>query len=244
MALIFLSRALCRTPASTCSYRNLFSRLSCRTFRSLSQTAGVSVQQGKDSVEIRWNLNEDVRSKYHYIWLRDNCRCPECYHPETHQRLVDVLELSTDLRPNWVELGSESVGTEKSSATLTVEWEDGHRSEFPLLWLQSHSYESQGGKPRFEAPLGGRVGPTLWGKEISEAPPVVTYERFMKDDQTYLEWSDNVDQYGFCFIDGVPLDTQYSKQVLERIGVLRHTFYGDFWDFEANSEANFELDHG
>lgn len=179
------------------------------------------------------------------MWLRDNCQCPECYHPETHQRLVDVLKISADLRPKLVEL-DDRVETEKSSicTALKVEWEDGHQSVYPLLWLQHHTYESQSEKPHLEAPPGGGVGLTLWGKEISEAPPVVTYERFMKDDQTFLEWSDKVDQYGFCFIDGIPLETRYSKQVLERIGVLRHTFYRDFWDYEANSNVNVELDHG
>ena len=247
------SRAL---PIRSYSYRKPFSRLRFQDLRHLSQDlhdqSRVSVRQGTDSVEIKWNQGKDDTTssfwgKYHHIWLRDNCQCPECYHPDTHQRLVDVLKISADLRPKSVGLGTgESVGTAKPSPqTLAVEWEDGHRSAFPLSWLQSHAYEWQGEKPQSETLAKGVVcRPTVWGKEISEAPPMVDYESFMKDDQTFLEWSDKVDRYGFCFIDGIPLETQYSKQVLERAGVLRHTFYGDFWDFEANSKADDDLDMG
>lgn len=30
----------------------------------------------------------------HYIWLRDNCRCSECFHPYTKQRLLDTFQVS------------------------------------------------------------------------------------------------------------------------------------------------------
>lgn len=32
----------------------------------------------------------------HHIWLRDHCRCAECYHPKTKQRLVNTFSVSVD----------------------------------------------------------------------------------------------------------------------------------------------------
>jgi Gamma-butyrobetaine hydroxylase-like, N-terminal len=29
----------------------------------------------------------------HHIWLRDHCRCPQCFHPVTKQRLVDTFDV-------------------------------------------------------------------------------------------------------------------------------------------------------
>lgn len=29
----------------------------------------------------------------HYIWLRDHCRCPKCFHAATKQRLVNTFEV-------------------------------------------------------------------------------------------------------------------------------------------------------
>lgn len=256
MAFLFRTTLLRTTPAPVCSYRHLLSRLSLQNSRHLSlnrEKSEVSLKQGTDSVEINWNRRDDTTatfwSRFHYTWLRDNCQCPECYHPETNQRLLDTLMvIGADLRPNRVELtdNAEPLKSDSDDSTaLTVEWKDGHRSSYPLLWLQHHSYEQQSGSQHFETTLEqSRPDLVTWGKEISVTPPIVDYDSFMKDDGTYIEWSDKVDQYGFCFIDGIPLEPLFSKQVLERAGVLRNTLYGDFWDVEMNSKPDSELEVG
>ena len=199
----------------------------------------VSLKQGRDSVEIKWNRKDESSfwSNFHHLWLRDNCQCPECYHSETHQRLSDIMKIGFDLRPKSVELNKNADCI--ASSCLTIEWEDGHRSVYPTSWLQSHSYDFQGVK-EFES----KIDPTVWGKEISNTPPIVSYDNYMKDDHTFLEWSDKVDRYGFCFIDGIPLEPMYTKQVLERSGVLRNTFYGQFWDIKVNATHDDDLTFG
>ena len=108
----------------------------------------------------------------------------------------------------------------------------------------AHSYESQREEQRSESALEPESRVATWGREISSAPPVVDYSSFMKDDRALLEWSDKVDEHGFCFIDGIPLEPLFSKRVLERIGVLRNTFYGDFWDIEATAKPADDMEHG
>lgn len=44
-----------------------------------------------DVVSRRWWGPHPVFS--HHIWLRDHCRCPECFHPVTKQRLVNTFEV-------------------------------------------------------------------------------------------------------------------------------------------------------
>ena len=233
-----------RTLTYVCGYRSLCLRNS-RHLSAHLEKAGVSLKQGTDSVEIKWKRRDDTASsywsKFHHIWLRDNCQCVRCYHPETHQRLLDTLMVSTDVRPRSVEL-SESRGS--GSHTVMIEWEDGHRSSYPLAWLKTHSYERQGEEQQSETALQleGRV--TTWGREISGAPPVVDYNSFMKDEQAFLEWSDKMDRHGFCFVSGIPLEPLFSRRVLERMGVLRNTFYGDFWDFEGTSKPTHHMEHG
>lgn len=211
------------------------------------EKAGVSVKQGTDSVEIKLKRRDDsvpnFWNKFHHIWLRDNCQCSDCYHPQTHQRLVDTLKINADLRPKLVQLHGNSGSTE-SDTCLAVEWEDGHRSNYPLEWLMAHSYESQREEQRSEGALEPESRVATWGREISSAPPVVDYSSFMKDDRALLEWSDKVDEHGFCFIDGIPLEPLFSRRVLERIGVLRNTFYGDFWDIEATAKPADDMEHG
>lgn len=244
---------------SLCNYRQLFtSRFVLRNIRKLnaSVTKDISLKQVTDAIEIKWNGCGDeaapsVWSKYHHIWLRDNCQCSECFHPETHQRILDTLKVNVDVTPRSVELNNRSTNLSNSNTTaLTIEWEDGHKSVYPLSWLKKHSYELKSAKefdshPKMES---NGIEPTcrctVWGNEITTSPPLVKYTDYMNSDDAFLEWSDKVEEYGFCFIDGVPLEPVYSKQVLERAGVLRNTFYGKFWDAEMNSSHTNDLEIG
>lgn len=40
-----------------------------------------------DHLTIKWE--DGTSSELLYHWLRDNCRCSECFHPVTQQRLFD-----------------------------------------------------------------------------------------------------------------------------------------------------------
>lgn len=42
----------------------------------------------------------------HHFWLRDHCRCPECFHQITKQRLVDTFEVRGT---SWYTVGSASL---------------------------------------------------------------------------------------------------------------------------------------
>lgn len=33
--------------------------------------------------------NELVESKFPLVWLRDNCQCSQCFHPEVNRRILD-----------------------------------------------------------------------------------------------------------------------------------------------------------
>lgn len=37
--------------------------------------------------------------RFHYIWLRDNCLCPECRHPTSFQKIYDISEAQSFPKP-------------------------------------------------------------------------------------------------------------------------------------------------
>ena len=41
---------------------------------------------GGKKIRVTWSDGEE--STYHAVWLRHNCRCPECWDPVTEQTLV------------------------------------------------------------------------------------------------------------------------------------------------------------
>lgn len=167
-------------------------------------------------VLIPWE--EGKTSYYQHIWLRDHCRCSECRHPETQQRLCDTFSLPPNIKLDAVEATKEG---------LKINWKDDHTSVFPWDWLHLHSYS-----PRLEKYISPRFH--LWGSEIDNDPPEVEYESVMSTNKGVALWTSKIHKYGFCFVNGVPVDPDATKKLIERIAFIRHTHYGGFWDFTSN----------
>ena len=75
-------------------------------------------EQEPESVTIATNVNANVEDatldvtwrddsvdKYPFVWLRDNCQCERCFHPNTKSRLVLMQYQDIDAKPTHVEVG-------------------------------------------------------------------------------------------------------------------------------------------
>lgn len=49
----------------------------------------VSATFNQDSISLHNIINA---YKFNAFWLRDNCRCPQCFHKPSAQRLVDTFK--------------------------------------------------------------------------------------------------------------------------------------------------------
>lgn len=63
-------------------------------------------------------------------FLRDNCTCPECYHPTSKQRLIPTFQK--------IPLDVAALKVEESDLGIHVQWSDGHESSFGADWLMKH----------------------------------------------------------------------------------------------------------
>ncbi|RUP52101.1 trimethyllysine dioxygenase [Jimgerdemannia flammicorona] len=171
--------------------------------------------------KIRVNWHDGQQSQYHNVWLRDHCRCPECYHQLTRQRLVNTFKIPTDIRPSDLTLKKD---------TIEVTWaNDSHKSIYPLTWLRQHSYD-----PPLADPKTTEI-PIFWGAEIAENPPTVQFDDVMHSDSALSHWLTNITTYGFSFVDGVPVTPSHTEQLARRICFLRETHYArGLWDFTAD----------
>lgn len=154
------------------------------------------------------------------IWLRDHCRCPECVHPETNQRLVDSFEIPSDIR---VEDCSEEGGE------VQVLFSDGHRGTFNIDSLAKQVYFLN--KTVLHE---GEFKPTLWDSSIKADPPAIDYDAVMSSEAGVGEWTALIRKYGFAYVDGCPATPEATQKLLERIAFIRHTHYGGFWDFTSD----------
>ncbi|WFD38282.1 trimethyllysine dioxygenase [Malassezia japonica] len=190
------------------------------------------VESSPKSVAITWPSG--TTSRFHYLWLRDHCRCAECYHATTKQRLLDTFQIPTGIQP------------ERMSATpdgLHVVWgNEQHTSVFPWQWLMRHAYSAPKQAPSGELTFGTSgvgaashgYGKTVWGSEIASVRPTVEYEGVMESDDVLLDWLNNIDRYGFSFVSGMPTTPEATEAVIRRIAFIRETHYGGFWDFTSD----------
>ncbi|ORX38902.1 hypothetical protein BD324DRAFT_617840 [Kockovaella imperatae] len=157
-------------------------------------------------------------------YLLDHCRCSKCSHAKTKQRLKTLSEVDPNVFIS--ELTPSSDG-------ITVQWhgQDGHTALFPWrFWARLVEAQS----PQISSKI-------LWDNKIASKPPSIDYERLMPSsageeeaEKAVLEWISKVDQYGFCFVNGVPATPEATEELINRIGTIRQTHYGGFWDFTAD----------
>uniref|UniRef100_A0A1Q3G1R0 Trimethyllysine dioxygenase, mitochondrial n=1 Tax=Culex tarsalis TaxID=7177 RepID=A0A1Q3G1R0_CULTA len=161
-----------------------------------------------------------------YIWLRDHCRCNECYNHETFQRTLSVLDIPDDVAPDSYEIRDES---------LNVIWKDGHRSTYELGFVFDALFESHR-----EAVLQEQLRPVLWDREfISDCPDYcrVRLNELLCDDEVVDKLVSSLVTYGVAFIEKVPANTQSTEMAVKRVFPIHKTFFGEMWTFTDN------LDH-
>ncbi|SPC67398.1 related to trimethyllysine hydroxylase [Ustilago sp. UG-2017b] len=223
-------------------------------------TPGVTTDAKSRSTYITWASG--ITSKFHNIWLRDHCRCPQCYHPTTKQRLLNTFEIAPDTQPvsveattegllvHWPLLPSERSDTGSTPSPPVEASPDAananaaapspgpsHPSLYPWRWLMRNSYS-----PVLSDPVTASNDDTgfkaiekvLWGKGIGSAPPTVKFDQVMQSEEGVLKWVTKIAQYGFAFVSGVPPTPTDTEALIRRIAFIRETHYGAFWDFTSD----------
>ena len=138
--MVFCFSSCSGITTASAKYRHVSNPLTSRLFRDtftcprLLETSArllqTSVASGEDAdnvvhIEVPDGGAIDVNT----TWLRENCRCEQCYNAATRQRSVLAHRLpSSSLRPASVANDGDR---------LSVTWQDGHRSQYDVAWLRS-----------------------------------------------------------------------------------------------------------
>jgi gamma-butyrobetaine hydroxylase len=151
-----------------------------------------------------------VGNRFHPLWLRDNCPCPECRHA-SGQRLLDTRTLPDDL---------EVVGVVENGA-VEVSFSDGHVSRFDPAWLRSQGTEDEP-RPR-----------RLWDAAIQARLPTLPYEEVVAGGDALRTWLGWVDELGFAILTGGPTAAETVLRTVELFGYVRETNYGRLFDVKT-----------
>ncbi|XP_053655529.1 trimethyllysine dioxygenase, mitochondrial [Cherax quadricarinatus] len=161
-----------------------------------------------------------------YLWLRDHCRCPLCYNHKTHQRIYDVNDINLNIRP-------AAVSTTKE--VLKIKWPDGHNSEYEYKFLWQNSFEGQ--RTSYKVPRLLWKATTFPAAHLTTVPLGDLYDP-EKDGVRRLIYS--VIRHGFAFISEVPADTESTEAAIEKICLIKKTFFGEMWSMQANNFKHYD----
>ncbi|KAI7862905.1 trimethyllysine dioxygenase [Spinellus fusiger] len=171
-------------------------------------------------VFVDWNSRKT--SLFHHFWLRDHCRCDQCFHPLTRQRIVDTFSIPKDIQP---------VSVESTESGMHLVWADGHKSTYPWDWLHTHSYSPI---LRTSEPLQDRQ-PSLWDASLSSRLPTMDFEQVMNTEEGLASWLEQIEVYGLSFVDNVPVSVEGTESLARRLTYLRQTFYSQgMWSMSAD----------
>jgi len=199
--------------------------------------------KNQTSLSIKWSDSNSL-SNFNYIWLRDNCQCPLCIHPDSRQKLLSSSDVPLDIKP---------ISIESSSDRLEITWDkelqpiihnpankshQPHKSIYPISFLHSYSTKQNISKLRYN-----HLKPIIWDPSYLNSSPNlwVSYNDYMNSNKILLDSLKQIWDYGIIFIRNVPTSDDDDKGILnivERIGTVRSTFYGKVFDVKSVPAAN------
>lgn len=159
------------------------------------------------------------------LWLRDACRCAECRHAGSGQRLHSVLALD----PHTTVASVRVVGDDVEVAFVPE-----HAARFSLQWLRAHA---PGCAPVFDDRSERSRRPWV-AADLPAGAPTVAWPDLRGDGAGELRLSALCDltDLGLLLVHDVPTVPGSVLDVARSIGFVRTTNYGDLFDVRVESQ--------
>uniref|UniRef100_UPI00398F3D0E gamma-butyrobetaine dioxygenase n=1 Tax=Pristiophorus japonicus TaxID=55135 RepID=UPI00398F3D0E len=174
-------------------------------------------------ITVHWE--DGSHSLYPYVWLRDNCQCPQCFLPSAKARKLPIKDLDVNISAEKVIL---------TDSKISVIWPDQHISEFDPNWLKTRCFaQSTREQKQKDLFLTDRQN---WGSELQI--PSASFEEVLNNDEVAYQWLCALRKIGFVRLKHAPTEKGQVAKLGKRIGYLRLTFYGLTWQVEDKIDAN------
>lgn len=203
--------------------RNQFQRNVAKRMQSV-RTASIeaAVSFDNESLVVK---NGTGTHEFPLVWLRDNCRCPNCFHADSQSRIINWNEFNIDVKV-------KEIGFRKENE-IHINWDDDHKSTFTYDWLKGRSFS----KALQEEYLKENYVPTrkLWGKDdFFNIMHRHDYKNVMSDKKAFYNWLTDLSVYGVVLIENAPLDETECRKLSEKVAFIRKTHYGE--DFHVKNK--------
>lgn len=184
-------------------------------------------QQMKENVEVTKIYSEDEmlhiqtanggHLKYPWLWLRDNCQCPQCFNSQMQSRTINWRYFDTNIQPKDCSGKNES---------LNIEWSDGHKSEYAFDWLKKREFIKDVQEEWLQTYYKPKQVP--WNSSnFHEILKRFNYTKIIESDEELLHWLKALATGGVAIIEGTPGDEDSLPNLVKRIGFIKRTHYGE-----------------
>ena len=148
-------------------------------------------------------------SRFHYVWLRDNCGCSDCKVQQSGERRLYTASIPKAIAPRTATIDQDG--------TLRVEWTDEHSSAYSAAWLRTYDYSPAARAVR-------RHEPILWDKGLGSVP-TFNYEAVVGTVEAQVAYFDAVRDYGVAVVSSVPSEDGEVERFAEKVGHVRETAF-------------------
>lgn len=169
--------------------------------------------------EITLTWENSSYSVYSSLWLRDND--PANRDLRTGQRLISLVDLPPEPRLRAAE--------PQPPGHITLSWEDGATSVFPLPWLRAFELSLR---------MGHRPARLPWMGHPATAFARCDYAEWMENPASREDWLYYVGRDGLAFLSDVPVEDGVVLRIANLIGFVRETNYGCLFDVRSVAEPN------
>lgn len=177
------------------------------------EIAPTTVEFGDTGIAVRWS--DGSRSRFHTLWLRDNCSTGG------DKRGAHRTFLTSDLDPNL----RTTNAVIDDHGDIEVEFSDDHRSTFAPAWLRANCPE-----PTTRVRRPRRVSHFRAGTKVVklELPEPATDE--------HCDLLEAVSEWGAAIVTDVPTDHAGTEALAGLLGRVRETDFGRLFDIVVEPE--------
>jgi gamma-butyrobetaine dioxygenase len=183
-------------------------------YATTARLQNVAVEPG--GVTLRWD--DGFESHLPAIWLRDNCPCARCRHPQALERTYLFID-----DPDSPVVLDAIIGPESALVVQFASRDGVHESRFTRGWLRAHDAAALTGQAR-------RLQRVPWGHSIRERLATIDHQAFIKTAPGLRAWLEAVAVDGIARLTGTPQVPGAIRDVAARIGPVRATNFGEFYD--------------
>jgi gamma-butyrobetaine dioxygenase len=181
-------------------------------------TDGEQIRLGDKGLEL--GVGSTGTAYFNYHWLRDNCATS--FDPATRERVFDIFHLAQPPRPRSARVDGDA---------LEIIWDgENHVSRYALQWLR----DCAAGPRHDPADLPRRAWYADHYPDIHRVPFAV----LESDPAAVAAWLKSILVEGIAFVTEMPDSDEALTALVRRIGHLRPTFFGEYFDVRTHIEPS------